>query len=295
MPEVRSLHVLIHDGDEASRDAVYESLKAAGIDAEVSEASSEGAVEQERRELRERERVARQEVEAATRVRDEFLATLSHELRTPLNAILGWTRLIAAGSLSPATVERAVSIIERNARAEARLIDRLLDVSRLTAGTVKLDVRAVELTPLLESTADTLYPAARAKKIQLDVDATGAPRRIVCDPARVQQIVWNFLSNAVKFTPPGGHVRVVAKQSDDSVSIEVQDTGVGIKPELLPFVFDRLGHQDGATTRFQGGVGAGLAIARRFAELHGGSVSVASAGEGSGSTFTVTLPLIAQR
>jgi signal transduction histidine kinase len=294
MPDDQHLRVLLLDSDEASRAEVRQSLQAAGIDADVSNVTDVEDVlrklVQERRELLARERSAREQAEAAACARDEFLGTLSHELRTPLNAILGWTRLIAAGKLDPGTIARAADIIDRNARAEVQLIDDLLDMSRLVSGNLKLDMRAISLAEVLELAADTVGPAARAKDITLEIDTSAVPDRIACDPLRVQQIIWNFLSNAVKFTPPGGRISMTASMKDGCVSIAVRDTGVGIKPEFLPFVFDRFRQQDAATTRTQGGLGIGLAIAKHLAELHGGSVAVTSEGEGTGSTFTLTLP-----
>ena len=284
--------VLVVGGDETSRRRVQRALDAAGIAAEILDArtDSHAAPEQERSELLAREHLARRQAEAAACSRDEFLATLSHELRTPLNAILGWARLIAGGELDPVTIIRAASIIERNARAEVQLIDELLDMSRLVSGTLKLDVRRVELGPLLERALESVRPATRARGIALELDASRAPARITCDAERVQQILWNFLSNAVKFTPRGGVIALRADRSSDGVSIAVRDSGNGIKPEFLPFVFDRFRQQEAATTRTQGGLGIGLAVAKHLAELHGGTVRAESEGEGRGSTFVLTLP-----
>jgi signal transduction histidine kinase len=286
------LRVLVIAGDESSRDTVHRSLEAAGISAEVLDARPDPtlAAEEDRRELLARERSARREAEAATCARDEFLATLSHELRTPLNAILGWARLIAEGTLDPRSLARAGAIIDRNARTEVQLIDDLLDMSRLVSGTFKLDVRLTELRPLLEDALDSVRPALTAKDIAIEFDASAAPRQLMCDGERVRQILWNFLSNAVKFTPRGGHVSLVATATDRSVAIVVRDSGAGIKPEFLPFVFERFRQQDAATTREQGGLGIGLAIAKHLAELHGGSVQASSEGQGKGATFILTLP-----
>jgi signal transduction histidine kinase len=287
------LRVLVF-GDETTRDRVDGALVAAGISADVLHGGGDARtdLDQARRELMERELVARREVEAATCSRDEFLATLSHELRTPLNAILGWARLISAGQLDGRTTSRAASIIERNARAEVQLIDDLLDMSRLVNGTVTLNVRPVELRPLLERALDSIRPALQAKNITLEVDISAAPEHLACDGERVQQILWNFLSNALKFTPGGGRISLAAASVGDSVAISVRDTGTGIRPEFLPFVFDRFRQQDAGTTRTQGGLGIGLAIAKHLAELHGGGVQASSEGEERGATFVVTLPQI---
>jgi signal transduction histidine kinase len=247
--------------------------------------------EEQRRQLLAREKAAREEAEAANRAKDEFLATLSHELRTPLNAILGWSRLIAGGNLDPAALRRAAEIIDRNVRLQAQLIEDLLDISRIITGKLKLDLRNVRLAQVLEVAADTVRAAADAKNITMELDLSRAPRFVVCDAGRLQQIVWNLLSNAVKFTPNGGRITLVAGHGDDCVSIRVTDTGIGIHSQFLPHVFERFRQQDGATTRSHGGLGLGLSIVKHLAELHGGQVSAESAGEGTGATFSVTLPL----
>jgi len=270
-----------------------QNLNAERLGSSLRYAISIARAEHERRQILGREKSAREEAEAANRAKDEFLATLSHELRTPLNAILGWSRLIASGNLDQATLRRAVETIERNGRLQAQLIEDLLDISRIITGKLKLTMRFVRLVPLLEAAVETIRPAAEAKGIALDVDTTAAPAYIHCDPARVQQIIWNLLSNAVKFTPAGGTIRLHATDAQGSVAIAVQDSGMGIRPEFLPHVFERFRQQDSATTRAHGGLGIGLAIVKHLAELHGGGVNVESGGEGAGATFTVLLPVVA--
>jgi PAS domain S-box-containing protein len=247
--------------------------------------------EEERTLLLAREQQARREAEAANRAKDEFLATVSHELRTPLNAIYGWARLLQMGDLDRETVASAYETIGRNAKAQAQLIDDLLDVSRIIAGKLRLDVRSIELRPVIEAAIETVQPAADAKGITLQSIFDERIGPISGDPDRLQQVVWNLLSNAIKFTPTGGRVEIGVDQIDSAVQIHVRDTGIGIPPEFLPYVFDRFRQAEGASTRLYGGLGLGLAIVRHLVELHGGTVSANSAGEGRGATFTVTLPL----
>ena len=248
--------------------------------------------EEERRLLLEREQRAREEAQAANRAKDEFLATLSHELRTPLNAILGWARLLASGNLDDETSRRAIDIIDRNTRLQAQLIEDLLDISRIITGKLRLDVRVVTVSRVIEGALESVRPSADAKRITIDATLQDADEAVLCDPARMQQIVWNLLTNAIKFTNEGGAIRVdAARQEDTSVVISVADSGVGISPEFLPYVFDRFRQQDGASTRMHGGLGLGLSIVRHLTELHGGTVHAHSAGEGKGSTFSVRLPL----
>jgi PAS domain S-box-containing protein len=239
------------------------------------------------------ERVARTEAERMGELKDEFLATLSHELRTPLSAILGWSQVIARRPMSPEELKRAVEVIERNARAQTRLIEDLLDMSRITSGKVRLDVQPAEPAAFIEAALETVRPAAEAKRIRLEkvLDPHAGP--IAGDPNRLQQVIWNLLSNAIKFTRTGGKVQVVLARVNSHVEISVTDTGIGIKPEFLPYVFDRFRQADGSTTRRQGGLGLGLAIAKHLVELHGGSLHAQSAGEGLGATFTMHLPLTA--
>ena len=233
------------------------------------------------------------EAEAANRAKDEFLATLSHELRTPLTAILGWARLLLGGNLPEGTAGGALETIERNAKAQAQLIDELLDVSRIVTGKLRLDTRPVEFSRVIEAAVESVRPAARAKKIRLEVvlEPLGVP--LLGDAGRLQQVAWNLLSNAVKFTPEGGRVGVLLRRAGPHAEVRVEDTGQGIGADFLPHVFDRFRQADGSTTRRHGGLGLGLAIARHLVELHGGAISADSEGEGRGASFTVRLPLAA--
>jgi PAS domain S-box-containing protein len=244
-----------------------------------------------RNRLLAREKEAREEAQAANRMKDEFLATVSHELRTPLTAMLGWARIIRSGKLDSVKFFHGLDVIERNGRAQAAIIDDILDVSRIITGKLRLELDAVDLTAVVQAAMDTVRPAADAKSIHIDWTADPSVRRFSGDPDRLQQIVWNLLSNAIKFTPKGGHVRVVTTHSDSHVEISVTDTGQGISPDFLPHVFDRFRQADGTSTRRHGGLGLGLAIVRHLVELHGGTVHVESKGEGHGATFTVTLPI----
>jgi PAS domain S-box-containing protein len=251
-------------------------------------------IEAEREELLALESAARKEAEEASRLRDEFLATVSHELRTPLAAILGWVQLLRSETLSPEKHDRALETVERNARAQAQLIEDLLDVSRILAGKLRLEVEPVEFHALVEAALETVRPAADAK--DLGVQATLAPDATVMgDPHRLQQIIWNLLSNAVKFTPKGGRVQVVVECRNSTVKLTVSDTGQGIAPEFQPHIFERFRQADGTTTRSYGGLGLGLSIVRQLVDMHGGAVSVFSEGKGRGSTFTVQLPLAVAR
>jgi PAS domain S-box-containing protein len=231
--------------------------------------------------------------EEASRLKDEFLATVSHELRTPLNAILGWAHLLRAKKFDETTSARAMETIERNAKAQARIVEDILDVSRAITGKLRLEVQPVMLAPLIESALDAVRPAAEAKEIRLQpiLDPRAGP--VSGDPNRLQQIVWNILSNAVKFTPKGGRVVVRLERVNSHVEIVVSDTGQGIHADLLPFIFDRFRQGDSTTTRQHGGLGLGLAIVRHLVELHGGTVHADSPGYGGGASFTVSLPLIA--
>jgi len=243
-----------------------------------------------------RETEARRQAENANRLKDEFLATVSHELRTPLNAILGWSQILRQIRKSDeATIERALATIERNARAQNQLIDDLLDVSRIITGKLRLNVRGVDLENVISAALDAVRPAAEAKDICLEMLPDSPAQMISGDPDRLQQVMWNLLLNAVKFTPKGGRVEVRLQRVHSHVEISVADTGQGISSELLPYVFERFRQADQTTTRKYGGLGLGLAIVRQLVELHGGQVSVVSAGEGGGATFTVILPVLPVR
>jgi signal transduction histidine kinase len=232
----------------------------------------------------------REEARAADRTKDEFLATVSHELRTPLNAVLGWTRLLRGGSLDGEMTERALASIERNARIQAQLIDDVLDVSRVTTGKLRLELRPVDLTQVLEEAIEVVRPAAAAKHINLHLVVDRRAASIVGDADRLRQVFWNLLSNAVKYTPENGQVEISLRRNEAQVEIGVRDTGIGIRAEFLPYVFDRFRQADSSATRTYGGLGLGLAIVRHLVELHGGSVRVESGGTGKGALFVVRLP-----
>lgn len=238
------------------------------------------------------EKLARGEAERANRLKDEFLATVSHELRNPLNAIMGWAHMLRLGKLTPPNAERAVETIYRNAKSQAQLVADLLDVSRIISGKLRLDVRAVDLLQVVNAAIDSIRPAADAKTIRLQTMLDPAAGPISGDADRLQQIVWNLLSNAVKFTPKGGKIQVKVQRVNSHVEIVVSDSGVGIKQEFLPYVFDRFRQADASTTRIHGGLGLGLSIVHQLVDLHGGSVSVRSEGEGQGATFTIVLPFV---
>ncbi|HEU4539372.1 MAG TPA: ATP-binding protein [Polyangiaceae bacterium] len=240
-------------------------------------------------ELARREEVARRAAEGANRMKDEFLATVSHELRTPLNAILGWASMLKAGALDAAKRERAVETIERNARAQARLVDDLLDVSRVLRGEFVLAPGSVELGRAVEAALDAVRPAAEAKGVRLE-PALDERVTVVGDAGRLQQVAWNLASNAIKFTPPGGRVRVALRRQASHAELEVEDTGEGIDPAFLPHVFEPFRQQDGSITRRAGGLGLGLSIVQSLVELHGGTVSAHSEGPGRGARFVVRLP-----
>ena len=250
-------------------------------------------LQQDRERLLDSERSARAEAERASRMKDEFLATLSHELRTPLNAILGWSQILAHGTKDAEDLAEGLRTIERNARAQTQIIEDLLDMSRIISGKVRLDVQRIDLAVLVHSAIETTRPSADAKGIRLHAVLDPSAGPVSGDPNRLQQVFWNLLTNAVKFTPRGGRVQVVLERVDSNVEIRVIDTGEGIRPEFLPHVFDRFRQADATTTRRHGGLGLGLSIVKQLVELHGGSVRVKSAGVGRGATFTVALPLTA--
>jgi PAS domain S-box-containing protein len=227
------------------------------------------------------------------RLKDEFLATLSHELRTPLSAVLGWSRMLATGQLDPEKAQQAIEAIQRNANAQAKIVDDILDVARGMKGNLRLDLKPFDLVETVHGSVEALTPAAGGKQIQIIV-AAPVPVSIVGDPDRLQQVVWNLMSNALKFTPPGGRVTVAVGTDGDSAELRVTDTGMGIPPAFLPYVFDKFRQADASFTRQHGGLGLGLAIARHLVELHGGSIEARNEGEGSGATFVVRLPMPAR-
>ncbi len=233
------------------------------------------------------------EAQEANRAKDEFLATVSHELRTPLNSILGWATMLNSGRLDQANAGRALEIIERNARVQAQLIEDLLDISRIISGKLRLDVRSVDLVSVIEAAVDALSFAAESKGIRIRCVLDSGVGLISGDPDRLQQVVWNLLTNAIKFTPKNGRVQVRLEKAGATAEIIVSDTGMGISPDFLPHVFERFRQLDSSSTRKHGGLGLGLAIVSQLVELHGGSIRVESPGKGEGATFTVSLPLVA--
>ncbi|HEU5133289.1 MAG TPA: ATP-binding protein, partial [Pyrinomonadaceae bacterium] len=247
---------------------------------------------EDRSRLLSSEKVARNEAERANRLKDEFLATISHELRNPLNAILGWAHMMRLGKLNEANTERAVETIYRNAKSQSQLVSDLLDVSRIISGKLRLDVRTVDLLSIVNAAIDSIRPAADAKGIRMQMLLDPAAGPISGDADRLQQIVWNLLTNAVKFTPRAGRIQIKVQRIDSHVEIVVSDSGVGISKEFLPYVFDRFRQADASTTRIHGGLGLGLSIVRQLVDLHGGNVSVESEGEGKGATFTIMLPFV---
>jgi PAS domain S-box-containing protein len=258
-------------------------------------AANLAAVAIENMRLLEHESAARAVAEESNRLKDEFLATLSHELRTPLTAVIGWSGLLRAGELDEAASRAAIDAIERNARAQQQIINDLLDVSRIITGQLRYEARPTDVRAVVQAAIDTLMPAAQAKNINLHACFRPQAAPVMGDPARLQQVAWNLLSNAVRFTPSGGEVRVVVEEKDAYIHVEVSDTGVGIKPDFLPFVFDRFRQGDQSPARAHGGLGLGLSIARHLVELHGGTVAVSSEGEGKGATFHVALPAAQMR
>jgi signal transduction histidine kinase/ActR/RegA family two-component response regulator len=240
--------------------------------------------EQERAELLVRER-------EANRLKDEFLATLSHELRTPLNAILGWTKLLRGKALPAQSVDQALEKVERNALMQARLVEDLLEVSRITTGKMRLDTREIDLVALATIAIDSIRPVAEARGVTLETAFSTPSLSTAGDPDRLQQVIWNLLSNAVKFTPAGGSARIAIHRRGEVDEIVVSDTGIGIDPGFLPSVFETFRQAEASATRTYGGLGLGLSIVRNLVELHGGSVDAFSAGAGRGSTFTVRLPV----
>ena len=248
----------------------------------------------DREELLEREQEARKQAEIASRSKDEFLGMLSHELRTPLNAILGWTRMLTTAQLDQTTTSEALAAVDRNARLQSRLIEDMLDVSRIMSGKMRLDAQPVDLTTVINAAVDTLRPAAEAKGIRIYVVLDYGSGMVLGDPVRLQQVVWNLLSNAIKFTPKGGSVNVSLERINSHFEISVSDTGPGIEADLIPYVFDRFRQGDSSTTKKFGGLGLGLAIVRQLAELHGGTAEASNRSEG-GAVFTIKLPVMAAR
>ncbi|MDQ1610728.1 MAG: hypothetical protein QOG00_659 [Pyrinomonadaceae bacterium] len=245
----------------------------------------------EREQLLESERAARGAAETSARLKDEFLSTVSHELRTPLTSILGWAALFNSGILDEESVRKAMQVIEHNARAQTRIVDDILDVSHIIAGKLKVNRTPLALAPVVQSAVDTLQPAAAAKEVTLAVALDHNAGVILGDAERLQQIIWNLVANAIKFTPAGGLIEVSMARVESSLEVRVRDDGIGIDAQFVPYVFERFRQADSSTTRSYGGLGLGLAIVRHLVELHGGTVSAESDGAGTGATFIVRLPL----
>ncbi|MPZ44354.1 MAG: PAS domain S-box protein [Betaproteobacteria bacterium] len=247
----------------------------------------------QREQLLEAERTARIEAQRVARMKDEFLATLSHELRTPLNAILGWTQVLRMPQdVRSADLQRGLEVIERNARSQVQLVDDLLDLNRILAGRMRLDVQRVALVDIVRGAIESALPTAQGKGVRLESVVDTGGDIVSGDPGRLQQIVWNLLSNAIKFTPKGGHVQVLLERVNSHIEISVSDTGIGIPASFLPYVFDRFSQRDSTASRGYGGLGLGLAISKQLVELHGGIIRAKSRGEGQGATFIVNLPLV---
>jgi signal transduction histidine kinase len=251
----------------------------------------ERALARTQREEADRLRAANDRLEKALRMEQEFLMTVSHELRTPLTAIRGWARMLATGAVQGEQQAAAIQSIERNARAQTRLVEDLLDMARVDGGTLRLDIKEVSLPDVLRDAVETMTPAADAKNIRVETIVDGRVGIIAGDPDRLQQIVGNLLSNAIKFTPNDGRVEVRLERADGHAAIVVRDTGAGISPEFLPHVFDRFRQEDAGRKRRFGGLGLGLAIVKHLVDLHGGSIVVESDGQDHGSTFIVRLPV----
>ena len=251
-------------------------------------------VEKERAELLERESQAREQAEEASRLKEEFLATVSHELRTPLNAVVGWSRLLRTGQLDHDGTAHAVEVIERNAAAQRQIIEDLLDVSRIVAGKLRINTQPVDVLLTIHASIDAVRPAAEAKQIDIRTHVEAPDSIVRADTERLQQVLWNLLANAVKFTPSGGVVDVYLERHDSLAEIRIEDSGPGIPLEFLPRIFDRFSQADGSSTRKHGGLGLGLAIVRHLVELHGGTVSASNRTDESGAVLTVCLPAMIQ-
>ncbi|MBD2371403.1 response regulator [Leptolyngbya sp. FACHB-402] len=238
-----------------------------------------------------RAQAARQQAENANRLKDEFLAIVSHELRTPLNSILGWSQLLLDREFDPATTRRALETINRNAQAQAQLIEDILDVSRLMRGKVELSIHPIDLASFLDATVESVRPQADAKSIQLSMHLDPTIGKIEADPVRLRQIIWNLLTNSIKFTPEGGQVELQVMPANSRIELQIRDTGIGIDPTFLPHIFDHFRQADSSSTRAHGGLGLGLAIVRQLVELHNGKIEAHSQGCNQGTTFRVHLPI----
>jgi len=245
---------------------------------------------QEREHLLQKERSARNEAEESSRLKDEFLAIVSHELRTPLSAIFGWSQLLLSPKIAATELQKGLETISRNAHSQAQIIDDLLDMSRIITGKIRLDIHTLDLSQILEKALDSVRPAAETKGVRIEA-MINSSLPVKGDPDRLQQVLWNLFSNAIRFTPSGGKMQVTLERVSSHLEVTVSDTGEGINPEFLPFVFDRFRQQDGSTSRTHGGLGLGLSIVRNLVELHSGEIRALSAGLGKGSTFILKLPI----
>lgn len=282
-----TLHWILATG-RANYETSGEPFSMVGVTLDITERK---IAEKSREQLLKREQQARAEAEAASLLKDEFLTTVSHELRTPLTAILGWINLLRMGRLDESTTTSALETIERNTRSQVQLINDLLDVSRILSGKMRLDVHKIKIAEVMQAAIDTVRPSAATKNIQIEVAIASPSDLVLGDAERLQQVVWNLLANAVKFTPEGGHIRVQLERSGSHFEITVSDSGKGIAPEFLPHIFDRFRQADQSSTRSYGGLGLGLSIVRQIVELHGGTVRAVSDGDGKGATFVVQLPV----
>ncbi len=265
--------------------------KVSGVIGVATDVTARWRAQQERDLLLSRERIARAEAEAANRAKDEFLAVLSHELRTPMTAMIGWTWMLRSKPMDEEHFSRALTVIERNMKVQAQIIEDLLDISSLRSGKLHLQSRAIEPGPIIMSSVNSVRPMAEGKSIQIATSIEQSPGSILADPERLNQIIWNLLSNAIKFTPEGGTIHVTLRRAGENIEIAVSDTGEGISPEFVPFLFGLFQRAEASITRKHRGLGLGLALVWDLVELHGGSVRAFSEGIGKGSTFTVSLPM----
>ena len=274
------------------RDGSGRPVRTSGVIEDITERKN---FEAQRQALLEQEHASRLEAERVSRLKDEFLATLGHELRTPLNAILGWARLLESGRLGPDEVQRGAHTIARNARALGQLVNDLLDMSGMMSGKIRIEAEETDLCEIIEAAVETVQAAADAKGVKLYKHIESSACLVFGDPHRLQQVIWNLVNNAVKFTPRGGRIDISLKRTNGNCEVRVADTGIGIQPDFLPFVFDRFRQADASSRRQYAGLGLGLAIVKQLVELHGGTVAAHSEGEGKGATFIVTLPRLAPR
>jgi signal transduction histidine kinase/CheY-like chemotaxis protein len=296
IPSMHQLNQALQDRERelAERKRVETALVALNesLELRVAERTAEVlAAQREVNELLLKERAGRKEAERVNLMKDEFLLTLSHELRTPLNSIFGWTQILDSNCGDAAIVRKGIEVIDRNVRLQTRLIDELLDLSSIVSGKIRLDMQPVELVAVIGAAVESIIPAAESKNIALECVAEPATPLISGDPARLQQVLWNLLTNAVKFTPRDGKICLQLEQAGADMVLTIADNGEGVPEDFLPFVFERFSQADSSTRRRHGGLGVGLAVAKNLIELHGGHISVSSAGPGQGTTFCISLPI----